>query len=449
MATCIKLSSRANKVEDIDLASIHRCSYVRELFDPKLIRNMAEMFCDPERVTIWLHTNEECTQQEKYMNIMYESMDDVENDFWEGVQTPRLGSGFGVPDVNGLVAHSYEMRPLDVEAIKAPIKLEHGDSWYMQDYKFQHPKAIVQLQIKTRDLSLGQDAKTQLFALLWKQVVLDFASEIIYAGSKAGMTFHIDVNAYDIQLYWRGFSMTMPDFIAQTLTAIIQVQKGRSSNQSLSMAMANSLQWMKQDMAGANAAKTYRQALDTLKGLMVEGACSEVELQKLLNDFDMDGDFASVKKQFLKHGHCTWFVHGNLTTDEANNIVNTGNSILGMKEIPYERLNPSSVALLQEGAAIVYQIEVEPTSFDTHLSYYQFGLEGRNIKSSVLNTLMQAYMQTPLYEELKGNQGMAKAAMRENNWNDCTGVWLLGMSDKHSAEEMNAAIMDQLLVFQK
>lgn len=163
----------------------------------------------------------------------------------------------------------------------------------------------------------------------------------------------------------------------------------------------------------------------------------------------MDGDFASVKKQFLKHGHCTWFVHGNLTFDEANNIVSSGNSILGMKETPYERLNPSSVALLQEGTSIVYQVEIEPTSFDTHLSYYQFGLEGRNIKSSVLNTLLQAYMEKPLYEELKGTQGMAKAAMRETSHNDCTGMWLLAMSDKHSAEEMNAAINDQLLVFQK
>lgn len=110
------------------------------------------------------------------------------------------------------------------------------------------------------------------------------------------MTFYIEINAYDIQLYWRGYSMNMPDFIAQTLTAIIQVQKGRSSNQALSVAMSNANDWLKKDLDGANAGKSYRVALDTMKGLIVEGACSEIEMQKLFSEFDMDGDFASVKK---------------------------------------------------------------------------------------------------------------------------------------------------------
>lgn len=122
---------------------------------------------------IFIHSNEECSAQEKYMNTMYEPME-VPNDFWEAVQSPGLGSGTGVPDTNGLVAHSFDIKPfklnfsLEPDCIKNPIKLDHGDSWYMQDYKFKHPKSIVQLQIKTRDLSLGQDAKAQVFANVWK-----------------------------------------------------------------------------------------------------------------------------------------------------------------------------------------------------------------------------------------------------------------------------------------
>lgn len=65
------------------------------------------------------------------MNTMYEPMDNIENEFWEAIQSPGLGSGTGVPDANGLVAHSYDIKPLDAEAIKQPQKLDNGDSWYM------------------------------------------------------------------------------------------------------------------------------------------------------------------------------------------------------------------------------------------------------------------------------------------------------------------------------
>ena len=49
-------------------------------------------------------------------------------------------------------------------------------------------------------------------------------------------------------------------------------------------------------------------------------------------------------------------------------------------------------------------------------------------------------MSVPFVSALKQGQGLSKVAMREAQFRDCQGMWLLGMSDKHNAEEMSGLI---------
>ena len=95
---------------------------------------------------------------------------------------------------------------------------------------------------------------------------------------------------------------------------------------------------------GAATAKSYRQAIDILRGLVVEGAYAEAEMENMIAGFNMATDFCEAKGDWLKSGHCTWFIHGNLTMEDSNILVNTGNNILGLKSVPFEKLTPSRVA---------------------------------------------------------------------------------------------------------
>ena len=81
-------------------------------------------------------------------------------------------------------------------------------------------------------------------------------------------------------------------------------------------------------------------------------------------------------------------------------LVNTGTNILGIKQVQFEKLEPSRIAEFIPGTNTVYQSE-HYGPFDTHSSYYQFGLEGNEISSSVLNTMMQAYLSGPYMSALK------------------------------------------------
>ena len=76
------------------------------------------------------------------------------------------------------------MKKLSPDAITQPINLgEESDIFFMQDYKFQQPKAIIQLAIYTNNCGFGETLDGLLFAKIWKQVFLEYASETLYLGS--------------------------------------------------------------------------------------------------------------------------------------------------------------------------------------------------------------------------------------------------------------------------
>lgn len=168
---CVKLAGKSRKLYDNDMRMLYRHSLVREAFDPKLMKNISEMICDLDRVNIFIHTPENCNSTEKYFGTAYDPVP-TNDEFWENMKFPRIYGTEKInvpePEGNNYVPQNMEMLELFPEYTKQPVKLDSGDSWYMQDEKFQHPKAIVHLQIKTRDLDLGTDPQTQLFVILWR-----------------------------------------------------------------------------------------------------------------------------------------------------------------------------------------------------------------------------------------------------------------------------------------
>lgn len=96
---------------------------------------------------------------------------------------------------------------------------------------------------------------------------------------------------------------------------------------------------------------------------------------------------------------------------------------------------------LKAGTNTVYEVDLgDSSSHDAQLSYYQFGNFGTDLKANLLTNLVHSYMSESFVSELKHGHGMTKVAMREAHFRDCSGMWLLGMSDKHSAEEMSGVI---------
>lgn len=217
-----------------------------------------------------------------------------------------------VPEPNPLVPHNFEMRELFVETAKEPVLLEGKNSWYLQDHKFQHPKAIIQCKVNTRDLGFGtNDPNGKLFALVWRKVLMEYASEYFYQGSRAGCTFYIEVNSDDITFYWRGYSETIVDFVQETINTVLRM-KNAAETPDLEMAFNAAKEWLVKDLEGAAYQKSYRKAMDILTNILVQGNVSDQKMASLIGELDF-AKFIENKGQWLRSGQTTWFVHGNIS----------------------------------------------------------------------------------------------------------------------------------------
>lgn len=318
------------------------------------------------------------------------------------------------------------------------------NAWYLQDAKFQHPKAIIQLQLDTRDAGFGVEPASHFFATVWRKVLLEYAAEVIHMGANSGSTFYVEVNPADITLYWKGYSETLCDFVMQTLNSIMNMNKATTAPL-LETSFANAKAWMIKDLEGAECAKSYKKAMGLLESLLVSCAISEKEMAGLISNYEFKA-FVDQKKKWMKSGQSTWLVHGNVSIEDATALCMNANALLNLLPVSLAQSNEQcGVVELQKGTNTVYAFEHGNSSFDANLSYYQYGPSGGDMKVEALNTLVHTYLSSPFVNALKHGQGMTKVAMREAHFRGVSGMWFLTMSDKHSSEDQTAAINEHLI----
>lgn len=111
LATCIKYAGKARKVPESDLGNLVKSSYVRDV-DAKVLQDIAEKFCDMNRVTIFLHSSQPQSTAERWTNTLF-TVVEASPDFWKNLEEPTLGKvAVNVPEANALVPKGAEMKGL-------------------------------------------------------------------------------------------------------------------------------------------------------------------------------------------------------------------------------------------------------------------------------------------------------------------------------------------------
>lgn len=68
MDQCVKVAAKLAKIDEEDIPQIIKHSFVRAKFDKEGVRELADMFCAPEKVMIFLSSK----NLEKEANMQYE-----------------------------------------------------------------------------------------------------------------------------------------------------------------------------------------------------------------------------------------------------------------------------------------------------------------------------------------------------------------------------------------
>lgn len=93
------------------------------------MNSLIQMLTELDRVNIFIHSNEECSNTDDWSNTSYQ-IEDVDKSFWNTLMEPTLGNlNIAVPEPNPLIPHNFEMRELKAEYCHKPVKL-FEDAWY-------------------------------------------------------------------------------------------------------------------------------------------------------------------------------------------------------------------------------------------------------------------------------------------------------------------------------
>ena len=119
------------------MPQIIRHSYVKELFDPKLIKGLNEMLSKSDRFNIYLLSaslESECDRIEPVMMTKY-SVEEFSEDLLQKIEWPNISKGkkIGLPPPNQLLPKNFDMIELDPEFSHQPKQISiwnDMDIWY-------------------------------------------------------------------------------------------------------------------------------------------------------------------------------------------------------------------------------------------------------------------------------------------------------------------------------
>lgn len=148
----------------------------------------------------------------------------------------------------------------------------------------------------------------------------------------------------------------------------------------------------------------------------------------------------------MHSGTMVWFIHGNFTKDQSNDMVSTARDLLNLEEVTIDQLAKVGPLILKDGTSTVYEERIgdKNNKQDCILAYYQVGLVKGDLKMSLCNNLLHTFMAIPFMQEMKSMRNLDRVAARESYQRDCLGIWFLVQSDKCTSEYMSKCINDFL-----
>ena len=166
------------------------------------------------------------------------------------------------------------------------------------------------------------------------------------------MIFFIEVNPEDITFYWKGYNNTLPQYISESLKNLYKMND--MDKKQMEALFDKAKKFHQDDWAGSLQTKSYRQVLDILPQIMIQNAPRDSDLLATLENYTFK-NFLTELETWMRAGTCVWFVHGNFTPDQANEIATDANNTMNLIPINPVDLEHCNVLKLTQGQSILYQ----------------------------------------------------------------------------------------------
>lgn len=148
-------------------------------------------------------------------------------------------------------------------------------------------------------------------------------------------------------------------------------------------------------------------------------------------------DFVKQASHWLTSARFVWFVHGNLSADQAVSLVDTARATLSPHSIAKEDLVDVRCIALPNGKKILIERNLDDLTNENNclVTYFEVGLEGTDLRTKMLHQVVMQYLDEPTFNQLRTNEQLGYVVLsRKCEYRDVMGAQFIIQSPKESSE---------------
>ena len=272
----------------------------------------------------------ECTLTEKYYGAKFckEKLNITE----EEINSYKCSHIFDYPPENHFIPKNFDILPPPETISKYPDKiLSHKNLqvWYLQDTIFKKPKAYMVSQfISPEDLCDFSEIKIRIMSVILTKIFKVELGEFLYMAESVsmGFTFSFGVNKSNIII--QGYN----DSLKEGMKNIFELLKNLDIN---TERCKETLELESKDILrrayNIYLNSSYQVNFQNIKGLLNDPYKNPKEIINFFKENKITiEDLITYKNSIFKNSKCKWLIQGNLTKEQALDIVEEGNKALGI-----------------------------------------------------------------------------------------------------------------------
>lgn len=449
--------------------------YVFENYDENLIKKTLDQF-DISKMNIYLTSRsyeEKCDLTEKWYCTKYTKQplpDNLVYAFKHGSQK-KYNHILDYPPENKFIAKSFDMKDIINKDAKFPELLEKNENreiWFKQDNVFLLPKAIIYLQIYLKK-DILPTAEYSVISSIWNNILENELQEVIYMAKEASMQINFYFNLEGMLITIDGFSSALKSSAEEIISKFKQtieninnklhnyykindMKNGISDHDefhSLLEKVISKIEEAEQDNSNFFLGTPYMQVWQNLDIFLRHPNADHqsklktvLRLKKHASEKDLRA-FHVFLNSFLTESKFEWLIQGNITKEEALEIVSNTEKTLAIEPLKNEDIHSIKIAdIKRKQNFYINLLSKDQNNVNSSIvSYFQAGnLEYRDECKLMI---LEALLREKFFDDLRTKQALGyivRLGTKEHR--DVNGVFCLVQSSVKSPEYLQNTISE-------
>jgi insulysin len=394
MSTATNLASSMQYFPSEDILRGH---YIYSKYDPALIQHCMDQLTVANSFVVYIAKEYagQTNQVERWYGSHF-AVEDIPAEVkaaWENANT--IDSELHLPEPNLFIPDDFTFFEAEDAEQTVPKLVRDGEIskvWFMQDTLYKLPKAVVNLQIYSKDCY--SSARNTIITHFCTLLVQDALNEYAYDAQIAGLDYKVEYNSEGIAVTVRGYNQKLGLLTNKIFNKLkhLEIKADR---------FAVVHEQMRRDYSNFSREAPHAHARYFMMMATIEPRWGWEEKLPILESITQS-DLENFLPTILRSVRLQWLIHGNIRSKDALALVDDVERIIDPCPMRVPFLPVQRAVKFQKGHTyIMHRQEYNDQESNSALyNWYQAGHQDDTKHAAVMD-LMQEILSEPCYDVLR------------------------------------------------